>query len=76
VLGHSIVFGVSDNAVRWYDNSAARHVGFVPQDSSDVFKEAVYARTPEPDLSDPAVQFQGGGFLFSGIPMTAHKKGS
>lgn len=76
VLGHSIVFGVSDNAVRWYDNSAARHVGFVPQDSSDVFKEAVYARTPDPDLSDPAVQFQGGGFLFSGIPMTAHKKGS
>jgi uronate dehydrogenase len=76
VLGHSIVFGVSDNAVRWYDNSAARHVGFVPQDSSDVFKEVVYARTPEPDLSDPAVQFQGGGFLFSGIPMTAHKKGS
>ena len=76
VLGHCIVFGVSDNAVRWYDNSAARHVGFVPQDSSDVFKEAVYARTPDPDLSDPAVQFQGGGFLFSGIPMTAHKKGS
>jgi uronate dehydrogenase len=76
VLGHSIVFGVSDNAVRWYDNSGARHVGFVPQDSSDVFKEAVYARTPEPDLNDPAVQFQGGGFLFSGIPMTAHKKGS
>ncbi|WP_395669004.1 NAD-dependent epimerase/dehydratase family protein [Rhodoferax sp.] len=76
VLGHSIVFGVSDNAVRWYDNSGARHVGFVPQDSSDVFKEAVYARTPEPDLNDPAVQYQGGGFLFSGIPMTAHKKGS
>ena len=76
VLGHSIVFGVSDNAVRWYDNSGARHVGFMPQDSSDVFKEAVYARTPEPDLNDPAVQFQGGGFLFSGIPMTAHKKGS
>jgi uronate dehydrogenase len=76
VLGHSIVFGVSDNAVRWYDNNGARHVGFVPQDSSDVFKEAVYARTPEPDLNDPAVQYQGGGFLFSGIPMTAHKKGS
>jgi len=63
VLGHSIVFGVSDNAVRWYDNSGARHIGFVPQDSSDVFKEAVYARTPEPDLNDPAVQYQGGGFF-------------
>jgi uronate dehydrogenase len=66
VLGHTIIFGVSDNAVTWYDNSQARHVGFVPQDSSDVFREAVYARTPEPDLSDPAVQFQGGGFVKAG----------
>ena len=74
VLGHTILFGMSNNAVRWYDNSSAQHVGFVPQDSSDVFKEAVYARTPEPDVTDPSVQYQGGGFLFSGIPMTAHLK--
>jgi len=73
VLGHTAIFGMSNNAVTWYDNSAARHVGYVPQDSSDVFREAVYARTPEPDLSDPATQYQGGGFVFSGIAMTAHK---
>ena len=75
VLGHSIVFGISNNAVAWYDNSGARHVGYVPQDSSDGFREAIYARTPEPDLSDPCVQYQGGGFLMAGIPMTAHKGG-
>lgn len=63
VLSHSIIFGMSDNAVTWWDNSEARHVGYRPQDSSDVFREAVYARTPEPDLSDPTAQFQGGGFL-------------
>lgn len=72
-LGHTAIFGMSNNALSWYDNSAARHVGYVPQDSSDGFKEAVYARTPEPDITDPAVQYQGGGFVFSGIPMTAHK---
>lgn len=66
VLGYSIIFGMSDNAVTWWDNSQARHVGYVPQDSSDVFREAVYARTPAPDLSDPAVQFQGGGFVKAG----------
>jgi uronate dehydrogenase len=66
VLGHSTIFGVSNNAVTWYDNSRARHVGYVPQDSSDVFREAVYARTPQPDLSDPTVQFQGGGFVRTG----------
>jgi uronate dehydrogenase len=41
VLGHSIVFGMSNNAVTWWDNSRARHLGFVPQDSSDVFRDAV-----------------------------------
>jgi len=63
VLGHSIIYGTSDNSVSWYDNHLARHIGYRPQDSSDVFREAVYARTPEPDLQDPVVQFQGGGFV-------------
>ncbi len=66
VLGHSIVYGMSNNSVTWYDNSRARHIGYVPQDSSDVFREAVYARTPAPDLNDPAVQFQGGAFVRTG----------
>ncbi len=73
VLGHSIIFGISDNSVAWYDNSSVRTIGYRPLDSSDVFRDAVYARTPEPDLSDPCVQYQGGGFLMAGIPMTAHK---
>jgi uronate dehydrogenase len=66
VLGHTIIFGMSDNAVTWWDNAQARHVGYVPQDSSDVFRDAVYARTAPPDLSDPAVQFQGGAFVRTG----------
>ena len=63
VLGHSIVFGMSDNAVTWWDNSRAKHIGYVPQDSSDVFRDAVFARTPAPDLKDPAAIYQGGGFV-------------
>lgn len=63
VLGHSIVFGMSDNAVTWWDNSRARHIGYVPQDSSDVFRDAVFARTSTPDLNDPAAIYQGGGFV-------------
>ena len=66
VLGHTIMFGMSNNAVTWWDNSQARHVGYVPQDSSDVFRDAVYARTPLPDLNDPTVQFQGGAFVRTG----------
>jgi uronate dehydrogenase len=63
VLGHSIVFGMSNNAVTWWDNRLAKHVGFVPQDSSDIFRDAVYASTAAPDLTDPAVIYQGGGFV-------------
>ena len=66
VLGHSIIFGMSNNSVTWWDNSKARHVGYVPKDSSDLFRDAVFARTPAPDLTDPAVQFQGGGFVKAG----------
>ncbi|MDZ4356294.1 MAG: NAD(P)-dependent oxidoreductase [Variovorax sp.] len=66
VLGHSIVFGMSDNAVTWWDNSRARHVGYVAKDSSDVFREAVYARTAAPDLGDPAAIYQGGAFVKAG----------
>ncbi|MDO9433990.1 NAD(P)-dependent oxidoreductase [Hydrogenophaga sp.] len=66
VLGHSIIFGMSDNAVTWWDNSRARHVGYVPRDTSDVFREAVYARTSAPDLNDPAAIYQGGGFVKAG----------
>ncbi len=66
VLGHSIIYGMSDNAVTWWDNSSANHVGYKPQDSADRFREAMFARTPPPDLSDPAVLFQGGAFVKMG----------
>ncbi len=66
VLGHSIIFGMSDNAVTWWDNRCARHIGYMPQDSSDVFRDAVYARTSAPDPTDTAAQYQGGGFVKAG----------
>ena len=63
VLGHSIIYGMSDNQVAWWSNDSARHIGYAPKDSSDIFRDSVYARTTAPDLNDPAVQFQGGGFV-------------
>ncbi|QJC56065.1 Uronate dehydrogenase [Polaromonas vacuolata] len=66
VLGHSIVFGMSHNAVTWWDNAKARHIGYVPLDSSDIFRDAVYAKTQMPDASDPATVYQGGGFVKAG----------
>ena len=66
VLGHSIIFGMSNNAVTWWDNAGARHIGYVPQDSSDGFRESVYARTSAPDFTNPDAVHQGGAFLSAG----------
>ncbi|GAA6142308.1 NAD(P)-dependent oxidoreductase [Hydrogenophaga sp. 5NK40-0174] len=63
VLGHSIVFGMSDNAVTWWDNSRARHIGYVPEDSADVFRDAVFERTATPDVNEPTAVYQGGAFV-------------
>ena len=66
VVGHSVVYGVSDNARTWWDNTSARHLGFRPQDSSEPFRAAIEARQPPADPADPAARFQGGGFVVQG----------
>jgi len=66
VVGHSVIYGMSDNRVTWWDNTPARHIGYVPQDSSEPFRPEVEARQPVLDLGDPAVVYQGGGFVKQG----------
>ncbi len=66
VVGHSIVYGMSDNATTWWDNTPARHIGYRPQDSSEVFRSEVEARQQTLDRSDPAVVYQGGAFVRTG----------
>ena len=66
VVGCSIVYGVSDNTTTWWDNTAASHLGFRPQDSSERFRAAAEARQPELDRNDPTVMYQGGGFVTKG----------
>jgi uronate dehydrogenase len=66
VLGHTIVYGVSDNTTTWWDNTSARHIGFRPQDSSERFRAALEARQPTIDLGDPAALHQGGAFVRMG----------
>jgi uronate dehydrogenase len=65
-VGHTVVYGMSDNRLTWWDNTSARHVGFRPQDSSEPFRAEVEARQQRIDLSDPAAVFQGGGFVKMG----------
>jgi uronate dehydrogenase len=66
VVGHSIVYGMSDNTTTWWDNTSAAHLGYRPRDSSERFRAATEARQPTLDRNDPAVVFQGGGFVVKG----------
>lgn len=66
VVGHSIVYGMSANATTWWDNTAARHLGYAPQDSSEPFRAAVEAKQPMIDRDDPATRYQGGAFVRTG----------
>ena len=66
VVGHSVIYGMSDNRATWWDNTAARHIGFAPQDSSEPFRVALESRQPSLDLNDSATRFQGGAFVRTG----------
>jgi uronate dehydrogenase len=65
-VGHTVIYGMSDNRLTWWDNASARHVGYRPRDSSDAFRATVEARQQNIDLTDPAALYQGGGFVKQG----------
>jgi len=66
VVGHSIVYGASDNRTTWWDNSQARHIGYAPQDSSEPWRAAIEARQGPVDPTRPEARYQGGGFVVLG----------
>ena len=66
IVGHSIVYGVSDNRQSWWDNRSARHLGFQAQDQADVYRAALEAQQPTIDRNDPVAKFQGGSFMALG----------
>lgn len=57
-----IVYGMSDNARAWWDNSNAHRLGYKPEDRSEDYAEEVLATSPA-DTGDPvADRCQGGPF--------------
>ncbi|MDH3663761.1 MAG: NAD(P)-dependent oxidoreductase [Alphaproteobacteria bacterium] len=61
-LHYEVVYGGSDNARSWWDNSNAYRLGYQPQDQAEAFAEIAHeASNAKPD--DPiTAQFQGGTF--------------
>lgn len=65
-VGHTIVFGASDNMPQWWDNGKAAHLGFAPRDSSASQRARVEAASPPLDPADPVGIYQGGAFVVAG----------
>jgi uronate dehydrogenase len=63
IVGHTIIFGMSDNQTSWWDNTHAKHIGYRALDSSDVFRHEVEVRQPQIDRHDKAALYQGGAFV-------------
>ncbi|MBX8530084.1 NAD(P)-dependent oxidoreductase [Pseudomonas cichorii] len=64
-VGHTVVYGMSDNKTVWWDNRLASHLEYSPKDSSEVFRAKVEAQ-PMPAADDPARIYQGGAFVAAG----------
>lgn len=72
-VGHAVLYGVSDNRIKWWHNRGAEHVGFRPSDSSIPFEKDFVMAVPPTDAevrADPTLRFQGGPFVMAG-PMSA-----
>ncbi len=65
-VGCNVVYGASNNKGTWWDNTHADFLGWVPQDSAEVFRAEIEAAVPPMDKDDPKVLYQGGAFAAVG----------
>lgn len=66
LVGHSIVYGRSDNHGTFWDNRGAAHLGWRPRDSSEPWRADIEARQPAVDRADPVQRLIGGRFVVIG----------
>ena len=59
---HTIIYGVSNNPAVLIDNRLAAHIGYHPQDSSEIYRAKVEANSPEPDPKSDVLGRHGGQF--------------
>ncbi|WP_264214297.1 NAD-dependent epimerase/dehydratase family protein [Leisingera thetidis] len=61
-LGCPVLYGVSDNASTWWDNSTAGYLGWSPKDSSEQFRSKLDAEQTPPKHDEADAIYQGGLF--------------
>ncbi|MEU0137729.1 NAD(P)-dependent oxidoreductase [Streptomyces sp. NPDC006296] len=62
-VGHTVVYGSSDNTRLWWDLTTARALGYTPQDDSEPYAAALVAEHGELDPENPDHARLGGHFV-------------
>lgn len=62
-VGHTVVYGVSNNPESWWDNTTAQHLGYAPKDSSSPYRTGIESQQQSDEQTDPAAIYQGGSFV-------------
>ncbi len=67
-IGHTVVYGISDNREAFFSNHKVAHLGYRPQDSAEDYRAEVEAAVGPGDPHDPAIEFVGGFLCAYGHP--------
>lgn len=63
LLGCPIIWGVSNNDSRWWDNSQAEYLGWRPKDNAEIYRAELEKTLPRPGTDEPLSLYQGGQFV-------------
>ncbi|MDQ0322598.1 uronate dehydrogenase [Pararhizobium capsulatum DSM 1112] len=63
MLGCPIIWGISDNDSRWWDNSAAAFLGWRPKDNAERFRAELDVSLGRQAADSPLSVYQGGMFV-------------
>ncbi len=67
-IGHTVVYGISNNQEAFFSNHKVAHLGYRPKDNAETYREQVEAAVGPGDPHDPAVEFVGGFLCAYGHP--------
>lgn len=66
VLGFTVLYGMSDNDRKWWDNSLCTNVHYRPQDNAEDYAGPILAEGDKRDENDPGRRLTGGPFPADG----------
>ncbi len=67
-IGHTVVYGISNNQEAFFSNHKVAHLGYRPKDNAEVYRKEVEVAVGPGDPHDPSIEFVGGFLCAYGHP--------